>query len=155
MINFVDLYKELRTERYFSILVHSMPNSKISDFAMKAADAISAKYLNLQDYFIKNPNLANDIKKYSDMDLKNMLQQEVQGSNAIMLDKIDFLIDTWNRSEINAFLNLFNRQWDTFNPLIKVPLITFLETHNFLIEYKLTFENGKSKIYHLSQFNAL
>jgi len=155
MLNFVELYKELKGQRYFSIIIHSKPNTGLSEFAQKAAAAIGAKYINLLELFVNNKELSDKIQSYSDHDLQEFLKSEVKNGSAILLDKIDFLLDTWNKSEMDSFLKLFNKQWDTFNQTYKVPLIVFIETNSYLDELQINFENGISKVYHLSQFNAL
>lgn len=155
MVNFIDFYKELKDQRYYSIIIHSKPNTGLSEFAQKAATTIGAKYINLHKLFTDNKELSDKIQSYSDQDLQEFLKSEAKNGSAILIDKIDFLLDTWNKSEMDAFLKLFNKQWDTFNPTYKVPLIVFIETNSYLEELEINFENGISKVYHLSQFNAL
>ena len=155
MLQFVELYKELKGKRYFSIIIHSKPNSGLSEFAQKAAESIKAKYINLQELFITNKELSGKIQSYSDQDLQSFLREEVKSGHSIVLDKIDFLLDTWNRNEMDSFLKLFNTQWDTFGPTYKAPLIVFIETNSYLKDFQLNFEDGKPKVYQLSQFNAL
>ena len=155
MTSFKDLYNELKGERYFSIINHSKPNTKLSEFAKRAADIVGGNYINLQILFGDNKELSGKIQSYSDQDFKDFLKSEAKKGKPIFVDKIDFLLDTWNKSEINSFLKLFNKQWDTFNPTYAIPLIVFIETAPYLDEIELHFENGKTKIYHLSQFIAL
>lgn len=155
MLSFEELYTELKGQRYFSIIIHSKPTAGLSEFAQKTATAIGAKYISLQELFINSEELSGKIQSYSDQDLQEFLKYEAKGGSAIVIDKIDFLLDTWNKSEMGSFLKLFNKQWDTFKPTIKVPLIAFIETNHYLEELQINFENGKTKIYHLSQFNAL
>lgn len=155
MLHFVELYKELKGKRYFSIIIHSKPNSGLSEFAQKAAEAIKAKYINLQDLFITNKELSGKIQIYSDQDLQSYLREEVKSGHPIVLDKIDFLLDTWNRNEMDSFLKLFKTQWDTFGPTYKAPLIVFVETNIYLKDFQFNFEDGNPKVYQLSQFNAL
>ena len=155
MLSFVELYNELKGQRYFSIIIHSKPNTGLSQFAEKAAQAIDAKYINLHELFLNDKELSEKISSYSDQDFHEFLKVEVKNSFAIIIDKIDFLIDTWNKSEVESFLKLCNKQWNTFSPAYKVPLIVFMETNPYLEEFDLKFEDGKSKVYQLSQFNAL
>lgn len=155
MLDFVNLYKKLKDQRYFSILIHSKPSPGLTEFAQKAAKAIDANYVNLHESFFRDEELANNIHTFTDQDFQKYIKQETSKNKPIILDQIDFLIDTWKRSEINSFINLFRRQWDTRNPQIKVPLIVFLESHSFLDDLSIEFGNGKSKIYKLSEFSAL
>ena len=155
MLQFEELFKELKGQKFFSIIIHSKPNTGLSQFAVKAAQAVGAKYINVHELFLNNKELSENISSYSDQDFHEFLKGEVKNSFAIVIDKIDFLIDTWNKSEVESFLKLFNKQWNTFSPTYKVPLIVFMETNPYLEEFDLKFEDGKSKVYQLSQFNAL
>ena len=155
MLQFEELFKELKGQRYFSIIIHSKPGTGLSQFAEKAAQAVGAKYINVHELFLNTKELSENISSYSDQDFHEFLKGEVKNSSAIIVDKIDFLIDTWNKGEIESFLKLFNKQWNTFSPTYKVPLIVFMETNPYLEGFDLKFEDGKSKVYQLSQFNAL
>lgn len=155
MLNFVELYKELKDQRYFSIIIHSNPSPGLSEFAQKSAKAIDGNYVNLHERFLQDEELANNLHTFTDQDFQKYIKQETDKNKPIILDQVDFLIDTWKRSEKKSFINLFRRQWDTRNPQIKVPLIVFLENHSFLDDLSIEFGNGKSKIYKLSEFSAL
>jgi len=155
MLNFEELYRDLKGEKFFSIIIHSKPDTGLSEFAQKAASVIGAKYINVQDVFISNKELSSKIHSYSDQDFQQFLKNEVKNCTAIVIDKIDFLLDTWHKSEMESFLKLFNKQWNTFSPTYKVPLIAFIETNPYLDGLQIKFENGKTKVYHLSEFTAL
>ncbi len=155
MLNFEELYKELKGQKFFSIIIHSKPNTGLSAFAEKAANAVGAKYINMHELFLNNKELAGKINSYSDQDFQEFLRSEVKNNSAIVVDKIDFLLDTWNKNKMESFLKLFNKQWNTFSPVYKVPLIVFIETNPYLEGFELYFEDGKPKVYQLSQFNAL
>ena len=155
MLQFEELFKELKGQRYFSIIIHSKPDTGLSQFAKKAAQAVGAKYVNLHELFLNNKEFSENISSYSDQDFHEFLKGEVKNYSALIIDSIDFLIDTWNKSEVESFLKLFNKQWNTFSPTYKIPLIVFIETNQYLEDLDLKFEDGKSKVYRLSQFNAL
>lgn len=155
MLNFVDLYKELKNQRYFSIIIHSKPGTGLSEFAQKAAKKINANYVNLHSRFLDDEELSNKIQKFTDQDFHNFLVKETKNEKPIIVDNIDFLLDTWKKDEKKAFVNLFRRQWDTWNPTYKVPLIVFMESHPFISELNIEFDNSKPKIYKLSEFSAL
>lgn len=156
MLNFLDLYNELKDQRYFSVIIHSKPNTGLSDFAKNAASLINAKYINLLEMFLNNKELAIDIAGYSDQKLSAFLRSEAEDTTALVVDKIDFLLDTWNPQEMKSFISIFNKHWDTWKfGSTRPALIVFIETNSFISDLEIKFDNGKSKIYTLSQFSAL
>jgi hypothetical protein len=114
------------------------------------------QYIDLLDLFLNDKSLASDIAGFSDQKLNELLRKEAKYTNALVLDRIDFLLDTWNPQEMKSFISIFNKHWDTWIfGNTRPALIVFIETNSFIKDLEINFENGKSKIYKLSQFNAL
>ncbi len=155
MRSFIRFFNSLKSQRYFSIIIHSAPGTGLSRFASRAADQLNADYINLQDLFLNDHEFKNKIPGFSYEDLLSFLKLRVKSGKPIFLDKVDFLIDTWREDNLKALLNLLRRQWDTSSKTFNVPLVVFVESAPWLEGINIKFSDGGSKIFKLSQFNAL
>lgn len=151
----LDFYNSIKEQRYLSIIIHSKPNAGLSEFAKKSADILNAKYFNLYQYFLKNGELSSNIDSFTDQSLIEILHEKAKGSSILIIDQIDFLIDTWTKREFKDFLNMFDKQWDRWNLDSKTGLIVFIETNNVLEDADIKFQNDTKKIYKLSEFSSL
>ncbi len=150
-----DFYNSLKDQRYLSIIIHSKPNSGLSEFARKASGLLNAKYFDLYEYFLNKPELSEDIDGFSEESLMDLLHKKSKDVKLLFVDNIDFLLDTWTKEEMKSFLNRFNNQWDTWKSSNRAGLFVFMETDEILKNTELKFQNGENKIYKLSEFSAI
>ena len=150
-----DFYNSLKDQRYLSVIIHSKPNVGLSEFARKAAKALNGKYFDLYQYFLDNPELSDEIDSFSEESLMELFHKQAEGASLLLVDNIDFLLDTWAKTEIKSFLDRFKNQWDTWKLSSHTGLIVFMETNELLENIEIKFQDGTNKIYKLSEFSAI
>ncbi len=150
-----EFYESLKDQRYLSIIIHSKPNVGLSEFARKAAKKLNGKYFDLYQYFLERPELSDEIDGFSEESLIELFHEQALGESLLLADNIDFLLDTWAKTEIRSFLNRFKNQWDTWKLNPRTGLIVFMETNEVLRNTEIKFQDGKNKIYQLSEFSAI
>ncbi|MCB9211066.1 MAG: hypothetical protein H6609_17000 [Ignavibacteriales bacterium] len=150
-----DFYNSIKDQRYLSVIIHSKPNKDLSDFAKKSADVLHAKYFNLFSYFSENIELAESIDSFTDQSLIELFYAQAENNSILIIDQVDFLLDTWDKVEQKNFFNLFDKQWDTWKLSNRTGLILFVETNGILDSADIKFQNGTKKIYELNEFISL
>jgi len=150
-----DFYDSVKNQRYLSIIVHSKPNKALSDFAKKSADVLEAKYFSLYNHFLENSELSESIDCFTDQSLIDLFFVQAKANSLLIVDQVDFLLDTWNKREHKDFFNLFENQWDAWKLESRTGLILFLETNDILDSNSIKFQNGTNKIYELNEFISL
>ncbi|MCB0751799.1 MAG: hypothetical protein KDC52_10010, partial [Ignavibacteriae bacterium] len=114
-----------------------------------------AKYFNLFSYFSENIELAESIDSFTDQSLIELFYAQAENNSILIIDQVDFLLDTWDKVEQKNFFNLFDKQWDTWKLSNRTGLILFVETNGILDSADIKFQNGTKKIYELNEFISL
>ena len=73
----------------------------------------------------------------------------------LVVDRADFLLDTWRKSERQDFFRLINNQWDGYKDGMKTKLVFALQTSQEIETLKITDSQNQSRIYRLTDFNDL
>lgn len=156
-ISVFDTLAHLEQERYRVILIHAVPEKSpsLSEFCQKFTKQASGKYLDLLELFIQSPSLSENIDSFSPEKLRSLLIQQSQGQSLLMVDRIDFLLDTWRKSERQDFYRFLNNQWDSFKDGMKAKLIVGLQTSQEIESLKILDSQGQNRVFHLSDFNDI
>lgn len=152
-----DLLRSLGLERYRSAIIHATPDLSpaLTTFSKKIASRMNGKYLDLLDFFIQSSDLSETIDTFGPEKLKSLLIDQGSSTPLLVVDRADFLLDTWRSIERQNFFRLFINQWDGFRESMKARIIFSLQTSQEIEGLTITDSHGNSRIFHLSDFNDI
>ena len=155
-----DIYEFLEhmaQERYRAIIVHAAPEKgpNLTLFVKKMCNHTGGKYLDLLEQFIKSDDLKEKIDQFGVEELRKHLIEQSRDQTVLVVDNIDFLLDTWRTLERKSFYNLIKLQWDGFKEATKAVLIICLQSTPEIEAQKIFDSKEQSRILHLSDFNDI
>ena len=156
-VDVFEYIKALEQERYRAIIIHTHPmmSSALTTFCQKFCNRFGGKYLDLLDFFIQFPELSETIDRFDPEKFRNLLIQQSQAQTLLIVDRVDFLIDTWRRTERQDFYRLVQNQWDNYKESMKATLIFCLQTSHEIEALNIQDSQGKSRIMNLTDFYDL
>ena len=72
-----------------------------------------------------------------------------------MVDRVDFLMDTWRKSERQNFFRLVDNQWDSYKDNMKAKLVISLQTSQEIEALRIVDSQSHSRIFRLTDFNDI
>jgi adenosyl cobinamide kinase/adenosyl cobinamide phosphate guanylyltransferase len=106
MVKLIDFQSR---EQYRTILVLGPAGSGKTRYAKLLAHAAKAKYIDLLDDFSKDKSLSENIDLFNVPNLKRYLLDLQLDESVVIVDNIDFLLNTWTDHELSEFLNLVEK----------------------------------------------
>lgn len=153
-INVFDTITHLRQERFRAVIIHvaAEKSPSLTAFCQKLCMQTSGKYLDLLEFFVQAPALSESIDSFNPERLRNWLIEQSRRQSLIVVDRADFLLDTWRRSERRNFYRFLNNQWDGYKDGMQATLILSLQTSPEIDALKMTDSKGQSRIFRLTDF---
>jgi hypothetical protein len=111
-----------------------------SKLARKLAEKTESLYIDLLADFLSKPELSGSIDTFEPQDLKKYLRNIPFGGKLIVIDNIDFLINTWNDLNKEHFLNFIER--DEF----RIGYCFILQSAKFLRDRQIENSFGQDRI---------
>lgn len=108
-IDMVKLLDFQTREQYRAILVLGTAGSGKTKYAKQLANVTKAKYIDLLDVFSKNKTLSENIDLFNVIRLKKYLLDLPSDESIVIVDNIDFLLNTWTDHELSQFLVLIEK----------------------------------------------
>ena len=156
-VDMLDFLRDLDQERYRAAIIHTKPEKgpAVTLFAKKACQVSGGKYLDLLDFFIQSKELSQTIDSFGPDKLRKLLIEQSQSCRLLLVDRVDFLLDTWSRSERQDFFRMIRDQWDGYRDGMKAKLIVCLQTSNEIEALKMQDSQGESRVRQLTDFNDI
>ncbi|MBA3063702.1 MAG: hypothetical protein FP833_12270 [Atribacteria sp.] len=154
-INLEDFVDMLLEERHRTFIVHSEPMSGKSKYAKRFAKKIGGKYLDLLEQFREDRNLKNSIDTFSIKELEILLVEEAKDTNLLIVDNIEFLLNTWGEDRYDLLFRLIKEKWNSFYSSYEATLGIFLISNCKIMNMKLKTNKDKSRIFHLQELESL
>ena len=82
---------------------------RLSLFCQKVCKQANGKYLDLLEFFIQSPALSENIDSFSPEKLRGLLIEQSQGQSLLVVDRADFLLDTWRKIRTAGFLSIYQQ----------------------------------------------
>lgn len=139
-IKIVDFINIQLKERYKSFVIYGPAMSGKSKLARKLAEKTESLYIDLLADFLSKPELSGSIDTFEPQDLKKYLRNIPFGGKLIVIDNIDFLINTWNDLNKEHFLNFIER--DEF----RIGYCFILQSAKFLRDRQIENSFGQDRI---------
>lgn len=156
-ISVFDALVSLEQERYRAVILHAVPEKSpsMTHFCQKVCKQTNGKYLDLLEFFIQSPNLSENIDSYSPEKFRGLIIEQSKSQSLLVIDRVDFLLDTWRKSERQDFFRFINNQWDSYKDGMKAKLIVVLQTSQEIESLKILDSQSQSRIFCLSDFNDI
>ncbi len=155
-----DVYEylaHLEQERSRAIILHAAPEKGllVTQFAKKVCARLGGKYLDLLDLFIQAKELSEHIDRFGPEEIRALLIEQSRGQTLLVIDRADFLLDTWRSKERKDFFRMISTQWDGFKEGMKARLMICLQTSQEIEALQISDSQSQSRVLHLSDFNDI
>jgi len=156
-MDLLDLIQNQRSERYRALIVHAGPMAGKTRTARRLAERLpDAIYADFLAEFLGHGDWNARIDRYRLDDLAAHLVALETPGQVIVVDHIDFLLNTWPRSQRQAFAQWVDEKLDGFTVTEKV-FIFFIQSEPDVVDTPMRRHNrlGQARVYRLEDFNAL
>ena len=156
--NLVNLKKFVNTlsgERHRTFIVHNGPTTGKSKYARLFAEKSKGKYLDLLKRFGKDAELKKKIDVFDFRDLETLLVEETKDTNLLILDNVEFLLNTWDEGGYDLLFHLLTKNWNSFQSSYRAVLGVFLITNRKILDLELNTSKGETRVFHLSELESL
>ena len=156
-MEFPKYINHLGQEKFRSVIIHAPPEQAkvLSQFASHIPAYTGGSYLDMLKLFSNDPELCARVDRFNPESLKVLLQDYSAGKPVLVVDRLDFLLDTWRKRERQAFYRMISKQWNSFIPTMGATLVFCLQSSTELTSQRITDSHGKTRIHHLSAFTEL
>ena len=156
-INIFDYLINLEQERNRVIILHTPPDKgpELTQFCKKICTKLDAKYLDLLEFFIQSEELREKIDTFSPEKMKGLLIEQSIKQSLVVVDRVDFLLDTWRSSERQDFYRMVREQWDGFKEGMRSKLIICLQTSHEILSLNIKDSQDQTRIFQLSDFHEI
>jgi hypothetical protein len=152
-----DLRQYLATqgrETFRACVIHAPAMSHKTELARRIRDALGAYLLDLQTYFLEHPDLANRIDRFRPDDLeKLLLELEVPGP-IVVVDNMDFLLNTWTRRHLEEFVAMVDLRLKSPGVTDKT-FVFMIQSNPAILKHQVTNTRGQPRILPRDAFYAL
>ena len=155
LVNLKEFIKTLSGERHRTFIVHSDSASGKSKYARQLAKYVGGKYLDLLERLGKDEKLKSKIDVFGIKDLEALLVEEAKETNLLIVDNVEFLLNTWDEDGCVLLFGLLRRHWDSFKPSYRATLGFFLTTNQKIMELELNTSKGETRVFHLKRLESL
>lgn len=150
-----DYLNDLKNEKYRASVIYFSDESRVSSFMKEAATKLDAKYIDLMNLFLNNPELYSGLDAFNTTKLAEVLKKETVGEKIVLIDQISFLWDTWSDNEKVNFLTMIEKQWNSFYTESQATLIFNVPPDYIISNTLITDTKGNSRIKELTEFSAI
>lgn len=153
-INVFDMLGNLDQERYRAVIFHAAPDKgpSITTFCKKICEQKKGKYLDLLEFFIQSPDLSETIDSFNPEKLRKLLIEQSRSQKLLIVDRIDFLLDTWRNPERRDFYRFADNQWDGYKDGMKAKLVLVQQTSLDIETLKIVDSQNNSRVFQLADF---
>jgi len=149
--------KALGQEKFRAIILHGSPTKspELSKYANKLLRHKDGASLDLLAFFQEKSQLASDIDRFGPEQLKSLLVEHSRGKDLLVIDRLDFLLDTWRNDQRQAFYRMVKQQWNSFVESTRATLIFCLQSSQELNDLKITDTRGHSRVFAFAELNEI
>lgn len=154
-ISIQEYLTRLGQEKFRSIIIHEKPqfDASLRKFAGQIHEKIGGGYLDVLGHFRADEQLAAEVDRFNPDQFKVLLQDQSKGCKVLIVDRADFLLDTWRKSERQAFYRMIEKQWNSFLSDMGATLIFCLQSSDEIESLNIRDSHGDSRVHRLEEFN--
>ena len=140
-------------ETYRACVIHAPAMGNKTATARRVRDRLDAYLLDLQAYFLERPDLAAGIDCFRPADLEALLRALDVPQALVVVDNLDFLLNTWTRGQVDEFLSMVESRFKSPGDTDKT-FVFFLQPHPDVVGHALHNTRGQPRILPLDAFYA-
>lgn len=148
LIDLVQLVDFQMKEQYRAIMILGPVNSGKTKLANLLAQKVKATYLDLLDTFARDESLAKSIDTFDVSNFKKYLLGLATSKAVVIVDNIDFLINTWSDREKGELLNFVEKLRSNETKRV---FCLFVQEEEIFRSKSILNSRNESRIIHLSQ----
>ena len=143
-----------RQETYRAFIIHGPAMSGKTQLARRMREVVGAHLLDLQDYFGEHPELSQRIDRFRPRDLETVLLKLDVPEPVVVVDNLDFVLNTWTKRRIEEFVAMIDRRLKSPGVTDKTFLF-MVQSNPDIVSHELTNTRGQPRILPLDAFYAL
>ena len=154
LVKYLDL---LGQEKFRGLILHAPPakSPELSKYANRLLSHKDGAALDLLDYFQEEPKVSSDIDRFGPEQLKIVLLDRSRGKDLLIIDHLDFLLDTWRKEERQAFFRMVKQQWNSFLDNTRATLVFCLQSSSEIEDLNISDTRGRSRVLSLAELNEI
>lgn len=141
-------------ETYRAFIVHAPAMRGKTAWARRLRDELDAYLLNLQQYFLEHPELAGEIDLYEPEDLEKLLLDLDVPEPVVIVDNIDFLLNTWTDADHDHLIGMVERRFKSPGFTNKT-FVFMIQEHPRLLRRPLLNSQGQPRVVALREFATI
>lgn len=152
-----DLRRYLATqahETYRACIIHAPAMGGKTRLAERMRDVLGAYLFDLQAHFVGDRQLATRIDRYRPKDLETLLLGLSVAESVVVVDNIDFLLNTWTPAQRQEFIGMVEHRLKSPGVTDKV-FVFMVQSEPALVGHELRNTRGQPRIAPLEAFYAL
>jgi len=156
-LDLLELVQNQRSERYRALIIHAGPLAGKTRTARRLVERLpDAIYVDFLAEFLAHPDWNANVDRYRMDDLAAYLVALETSGQVVVVDHLDFLLDTWPRSQRQAFAQWVDEKLDGFTVTDRV-FVFFIQSDGDIVAYPMRRHNrlGQARVYRQEDFNAL
>lgn len=142
------------TESYRAFIIHGPAMSGKTRLARRMADVLGAYVLDLQAHFVAQPDLCARIDRYRPRDLERMLLTLDVPASLVVVDNLDFLLNTWTPRHKREFAAMVDHRLRSPGVTDKT-FVFLIQTDPVIVRHEMTNTRGQPRILPIDAFYAL
>jgi len=142
------------TESYRAFIIHGPAMSGKTRLAQRLQDVLGAYILDLQARFLDDPDLCARLDRYRPQDLEQMLLALDVTASLVVVDNLDFLLNTWTAHHKREFVAIVDHRLRSPSVTNKT-FIFLIQTDPAIVRQELTNTRGQPRILPMEAFFAL
>lgn len=156
-VDLLDYLNVLGQEKFRAIILHAPPakSPELSKYASRLLSQKSGIGLDLLAYFQEDPQQALNIDRFGLEQLKNLLVEKSKGNDLLVIDRMDFLLDSWRKDERLAFYRMVKQQWNSFLENTCATLVFCLQSSMEVEDLNISDTCGRSRVLALAELNEI
>lgn len=140
---FREFLEEQFKERYKHLIIYSLPMTGRTTFGKKVSEELDGYYLDVLSELKDNTAVSKEIDTFYPNDFFKWIAKYCNGKKFIVVDNVDFLINTWREEQEEIFLNLIEK--DQSNTVY----LFLIQERKFLFKRSITNILGNNRIINL------
>lgn len=142
-LKFKEFLEEQFKERYKHFIIYSLPMTGRTAFGKRLSEEFDGYYLDVLSELKHNTEISKEIDTFYPNDFFKWIAKYGNDKKFIVVDNIDFLINTWREEQEEIFLNLIEKDQS------KIVYLFLIQERKFLFKRSITNILGNNRIINL------
>jgi hypothetical protein len=141
-------------ETFRACIIHAPAMGHKTELGRRMRNVLGAYLFDLQAHFLEHPKLAERIDRFRPHDLERLLLGLQVPESVVVVDNVDFLLNTWTKRHLEAFVAMVDLRLKSPGVTDKT-FVFFVQDHPVILRYELKNTRDQPRILPLDAFQAL